>query len=68
MLSDFRPETRRNTADKVFECIPTGPEEADLFRSFLAAHDFATPTVKAFSLDLKKFASGSLRATGSRSP
>src|SRR5262245_6478213 len=56
MLSDSRPESRRNPADKVFEGVPTEPGEADLFRSFLAAHDFATPTVKAFSLDVRKFA------------
>lgn len=56
MLSDSRPEARQNPADKVFEGVPTGPGEADLFASFLAAHDFAPPTVKAFSLDLKKFA------------
>jgi integrase/recombinase XerC len=56
MLSDSRPESRRNSADKVFEGVPVGPGEADLFGSFLAAHDFAMPTVKAFSLDLKKFA------------
>ena len=41
MLSDSRPESRRNPAEKVFEGVPTGPEEADLFGSFLAAHDFA---------------------------
>jgi integrase/recombinase XerC len=56
MLSDSRPESRRNPADKVFEGVPTGPGEADLFGSFLAAHDFAAPTVKAFSLDMMKFA------------
>lgn len=55
-MSDSRPETRRNSADKVFEGVPTWPGEADLFGSFLAAHDFAAPTVKAFSLDMKKFA------------
>lgn len=56
MLSDSRPESRRNSADKVFDGVQTGPGEADLFRSFLAAHDFAPPTVKAFILDFKKFA------------
>jgi integrase/recombinase XerC len=56
MLSDSCPESRQNTADKVFEGVPTGPGEADLFGSFLAAHDFAAPTVKAFSLDVRKFA------------
>jgi integrase/recombinase XerC len=56
MLSDSRPEDRRNRADKVFEGVPVGAGEADLFRSFLAAHDFAQPTVKAFGLDVRKFA------------
>lgn len=56
MLSDSCPEIRRNPADKVFEGVPVGPGEADQFRSYLAAHDFAQPTIKAFSLDLKKFA------------
>lgn len=56
MLSDSRPEARRNSADKVFEGVPVAPGEADLFGSFLAAHDFAPPTVKAFSLDMRKFA------------
>ncbi|MEO2089798.1 MAG: tyrosine-type recombinase/integrase [Gemmataceae bacterium] len=55
-MSDSRPERRRNPADKVFEGVPVGPGEADLFPSYLAAHDFAAPTVKAFRLDLKKFA------------
>jgi integrase/recombinase XerC len=55
-MSDSRSERRRNPADKVFEGVPVGPGEADLFRSYLASHDFAAPTVKAFSLDLKKFA------------
>lgn len=56
MLSDSRPESRRNSADKVFEGVPVGAGEADLFRSILTANDFAAPTVKAFRLDLKKFA------------
>jgi integrase/recombinase XerC len=56
MVSDSRPEGRRDWADEVFAGVPAGPGEADLFGSFLAAHDFASPTVKAFSLDLRKFA------------
>ena len=56
MLSNSRPESRRKSADKVFDGVPTGPGEADLFGSYLAAHDFAPPTVKAFSLDVRKFA------------
>lgn len=55
-MSDSRPESRRNSADKVFEGVPAVAGEADLFRSFLNSHDFAAPTVKAFGLDLKKFA------------
>ncbi|MFO0847586.1 MAG: tyrosine-type recombinase/integrase [Gemmataceae bacterium] len=55
-MSDSRPESRRNPADKVFEGVSVGAGEADQFRSYLAAHDFAPPTIKAFSLDLKKFA------------
>src|SRR4029079_14734070 len=35
------------------EGLSVAAAEADLFRSFLAAHDFALPTVKAFSLDMK---------------
>jgi integrase/recombinase XerC len=56
MLSDSRPENRRNPADKVFEGVPTVAGETDLFVSFLAANDFAQPTVKAFALDVRKFA------------
>jgi hypothetical protein len=56
MLSDSRPESRRNSADKVFKGVPVGPGEGDLVGAFLAAHDFAPLTVKAFRLDLKKFA------------
>lgn len=56
MLSDLRRESRLNSGDKVFDGVMVGAGEADLFRSFLATHDFAPPTVKAFSLDLKKFA------------
>jgi site-specific recombinase XerD len=56
MLSALRRESRLNSGDKVFDGVPVGVGEADLLQAFLAAHDFAPPTVKAFSLDLKKFA------------
>lgn len=46
----------KNSAEKVFDGVPAGPEEASLFAAFLAAHDFATGTRKGFTLDLKKFA------------
>jgi integrase/recombinase XerC len=56
MPSDSRQESRRNPADKVFEGVPVGAGEADLFGSFLGSNDFAPPTVKAFGLDVRKFA------------
>src|SRR5690348_9901722 len=56
MLCDFRPEGRQNWADNVFEGIPVGAEEASLFKSFLAAHDFVANTRRAFSQDVRKFA------------
>lgn len=40
----------------MFESIPTGEEEAAHFVAFLDAHDFASGSRKAFTLDLKKFA------------
>jgi integrase/recombinase XerC len=46
----------KDSAEKVFDGIPAGPEEASLFAAFLTAHDFATGTRKGFTLDLKKFA------------
>src|SRR4051794_13501492 len=56
MPSDSRSEARRNPADKVFEGMSAGAGESDLFGAYLAAHDFAPPTVKAFGLDVRKFA------------
>lgn len=46
----------RNSSDSVFEGIPVGPEEGALAASFLADHDFAADTRRAFTNDLKKFA------------
>lgn len=56
MVSDSRSEARRNPADKVFEGVSAGAGESDLFGAYLTAHDFAPPTVKAFTLDIRKFA------------
>jgi hypothetical protein len=67
-MSDSRPQGRQNWAEKVFAGVPVGPGEADLFGSFLAAHDFAPGTVKAFALDCISSPGGSPTPTASRSP
>ena len=56
MLSDFCREERRNRGDSVFGDIPVGQGQADLFDQFLADHDFAADTRKAFRQDMRKFA------------
>lgn len=40
----------------MFGNTPTGEREAALFGAFLDAHDFASKTRKAFTLDVRKFA------------
>jgi site-specific recombinase XerD len=46
----------KNSGDNVFGSIPVGEGEGVLFATFLDAHDFASESRKAFTLDLKKFA------------
>lgn len=46
----------KNTGDSVFDGIPVGPEEGALAARFLADHDFAADTRRAFTNDLKKLA------------
>lgn len=46
----------RNSGDSVFDGIPVGPEEGALATHFLADHDFAADTRRAFTNDLRKFA------------
>jgi len=46
----------KNSGDSVFEGIPVGPEEGAIAASFLADHDFAADTRRAFTNNLKKFA------------
>ncbi|AWM39812.1 Tyrosine recombinase XerC [Gemmata obscuriglobus] len=46
----------KNSANKVFGTTQVGEGEAALFTTFLDAHDFASGTRKAFTLDIKKFA------------
>jgi integrase/recombinase XerC len=43
--------------DKVYEGIPVREEEPSLFKQFISAHDFSHNTAKAFTFDLRKFAS-----------
>jgi site-specific recombinase XerD len=56
MASNFRPEGRQNSGDKVFEGVPVGKEEPALFIAFLSGHDFSANTRRAFSQDVRKFA------------
>ena len=46
----------KNTGDSVFGGILVGPKENALAVTFLADHDFAEDTRRAFTNDLKKFA------------
>ena len=46
----------KNSAEKVFDGIPVGQEEASLFTCFLHAHDFLPGSRKGFCLDVRKFA------------
>ena len=57
MPSDFCREERRDRGDSVFGTIPVGRDEPALFGQFLDGHDFAADTRKAFSQDVRKFAS-----------
>ena len=55
-MSNFRDDSRRNRADMVFDSIPVGQDEASLFGQYVAAHDLAANTRKAFTQDVRKFA------------
>ena len=46
----------KNSAEKVFDGIPVGQDEASLFSRFLDAHDFAPGSRKGFRLDVRSFA------------
>ena len=56
----------KNSGDSVFGNIPVGPEEGALATRFLADHDFAPDTRRAFANDLKKFARWFSTANGER--
>lgn len=55
-MSNFRPESRHNWSDNVFEEIPVGEEETALATPFLTGHDFSSNTQKAIAQDMRKFA------------
>lgn len=56
MVSDSRPEERRNRRDNVFEGLHVGTEEPSLVAAYLDAHDFSDHTRRAIRNDLRKFA------------
>lgn len=55
MLSDSRPEDRKNPGDNVFRGIPVAGDEALLFAQFLDGHDLAPNSRRAFAQDVRKF-------------
>jgi integrase/recombinase XerC len=57
MLSNLCPQARQNSGDNVFEGIQVGKEEPALFATFLNGHDFSTNSRRAFTQDIRKFAS-----------
>lgn len=56
MVSDSRPERRKNSGDNVFRGLPVAGDEATLFAKFLDAHDLAPNSRRAFAQDMRKFA------------
>ena len=55
MMSDSRPEGRKNSGDNVFRGVPVAGDEACLFAHFLDAHDLAPNSRRAFAQDMRKF-------------
>lgn len=66
MLSDSRPEDRKNSGDNVFREIPVAGDEDLLFAQFLDAHDLAPNSRRAFAQDVRKF--GHWFTTANREP
>lgn len=56
MMSDSRPEGRKNSGDNVFRGVPVAGEESALFAQFLDAHDLSPHSRRAFAQDVRKFA------------
>lgn len=55
-MSDFREQSCRIWADKVFNGIPAGKDEAGLFGEFIGTHDLAPNSRRAITQDVRKFA------------
>lgn len=55
MVSDSRPEDRRNSHDNVFEGLLVGDKEAEWLATYLAEHDFSIHTRRAIRNDMRKF-------------
>jgi site-specific recombinase XerD len=66
MMSDSRPEGRKNSGDNVFRGIPLAGDEATLFGQFLDGHDLAPNSRRAFAQDMRKF--GQWFTTANREP
>ena len=56
----------KNCGDNVFDGIPVGADEPSLFGDFLAAHDLADHSRRAFTNDIKKFARWFAATNGER--
>jgi integrase/recombinase XerC len=56
----------KNCGDNVFTGVPVGEDEPSLFGAFLAAHDLASHSRRAFTNDIKKFARWFTTANGER--
>ena len=55
-VSNLWRQDVKNSGDNVFRDVPIGTGEGALFDEFLAEHDFASNTVRAMTLDIRKFA------------
>jgi integrase/recombinase XerC len=55
MMSNSRPEDRKNSGDNVFRGIPVAGDEVTLLGQFLDAHDLAPNSRRAFAQDMRKF-------------
>ena len=46
----------KNSAENVFDGIPSGPDESDLVRAYLATTDWTPGSRRGFAFDLRKLA------------
>ena len=55
MMSDSRPEDRKNSGENVFRGVPVAGDESGLFSQFLNSQDLAPNSRRAFAQDMRKF-------------